>query len=45
VEYRSIDELQAAIRDVEAALSRQRVEAGEAHPIVRQIRVTTSKGF
>ena len=40
VEYRSVDELQAAIREVEAALARDR-----ATPLVRQIRITTSKGF
>jgi multidrug resistance efflux pump len=40
VEYRSIDELKAAIREVEAELART---AGE--PRTRQIRVTTGKGF
>ncbi len=40
VEYRSVEELQAAIREVEAALAR-----GKATPLVRQIRVTTGKGF
>ena len=40
VEYRSIDELKTAIREVEADLSRS---AGKAK--TRQIRVTTSKGF
>jgi hypothetical protein len=40
VEYRSVAELQAAIRTVAAALSR---DAGD--PPARQIRVTTSKGF
>ena len=40
VEYRSVEELQAAIRQVEAALARQ-----NATPRTRQIRVTTSKGF
>jgi len=38
VEYRSIEELQAAIRTVEAALAR-----GEGASRARQIRVTTSK--
>lgn len=40
VEYRSIEELQAAIRTVEAELAR---DAGTSSK--RQIRVTTSKGF
>ncbi|MBU2763805.1 phage head-tail joining protein [Acidithiobacillus caldus] len=38
VEYRSVDELRAALREVDAALAR---EAGR--PKVRQIRVTTGK--
>ncbi|AKQ56436.1 Uncharacterised protein [Bordetella hinzii] len=40
VEYRSIDELRAAIRAVESELARG---AGSASK--RQIRVTTTKGF
>ncbi len=40
VEYRSVEELQAAIRTVEAELAR---ESGQRP--TRQIRVTTSKGF
>ena len=40
VEYRSVAELQAAIRTVAAALAR---EQGTAP--TRQIRVTTAKGF
>ena len=40
VEYRSVEELQTAIREVEAALAKE-----NATPLVRQIRVTTSKGF
>ena len=40
VEYRSVEELQAAIRTVEAEIARS---AGT--PAKRQIRVTTSKGF
>ena len=40
VEYRSIEELRAAIRAVEAELARS---AGT--PAKRQIRVTTSKGL
>lgn len=40
VEYRSIEELKAAIREVEADLART---AGKQK--TRQIRATTSKGF
>ena len=40
VEYRSVDEIQAAIREVEASLART---AGARR--TRQIRVTTDKGF
>ena len=40
VEYRSIEELKAAIREVEADLAR----ASGRHK-ARQIRVTTQKGF
>lgn len=40
VEYRSVDELRAALREVNAALAR---EAGR--PKLRQIRVTTGKGL
>ena len=40
VEYRSVEELQTAIREVEAALAKE-----NATPLARQIRVTTSKGF
>lgn len=40
VEYRSVDELRAALREVDAALAR---EAGRK--TVRQIRVTTGKGL
>jgi len=40
VEYRSVEEIQAAIREVEASLART---AGSRRP--RQIRVTTGKGF
>ena len=40
VEYRSVDELRAAIRAVEAELAR-----GAGTPAKRQIRVTTSKGL
>ena len=40
VEYRSVAELQAAIRTVAAALARE-----QGAPAARQVRVTTSKGF
>ena len=40
VEYRSVDEIQAAIREVEVSLARA---AGARR--TRQIRVTTDKGF
>ncbi|MEW6100648.1 MAG: hypothetical protein AB1666_15825 [Pseudomonadota bacterium] len=40
VEYRSVEELRAALREVDAALAR---EAGR--PKLRQIRVTTGKGL
>jgi len=40
VEYRSVEELQAAIRAVQAALAR-----GAGQRPARQIRVTTGKGF
>ena len=40
VEYRSVEELQAAIRTVEAEIARN---AGASRK--RQIRVTTAKGF
>lgn len=40
VEYRSVEELQAAIRTVESELARS---AGAGRK--RQIRVTTAKGF
>lgn len=39
VEYRSVDELRAALREVDAALAR---EAGR--PRLRQIRLHTTKG-
>jgi hypothetical protein len=40
VEYRSVDELKAAIREVETALA-----AARGQRPARQIRVTTDKGF
>ncbi len=40
IEYRTVDELQAAIRAAEVELARQ-----SGAPIVRQIRISTNKGF
>ena len=40
VEYRSVAELQTAIRTVVAASARE-----QGAPAARQVRVTTSKGF
>lgn len=40
IEYRTVDELKAAIREIELQLAR---DAGR--PRTRQIRVTTGKGF
>ncbi len=40
IEYRTIDELQAAIRAAEVELVRQ-----NGAPVVRQIRISTTKGF
>jgi hypothetical protein len=40
VEYRSVEELRAALREIDVALAR---EAGR--PKLRQIRVTTGKGL
>ncbi|MFN3298474.1 phage head-tail joining protein [Caldimonas sp.] len=45
VEYRSIEELQAAIRAVKRDLFEQAVATGLWPGAPRQIRVTTSKGF
>lgn len=45
VEYRTVDELKAAIREVQADLYRQAVDTGLWPQAPRQIRVTTSKGF
>ena len=44
VEYRSIEELQAAIRAVKRDLNEQAVATGLWPGAPRQIRVTTSKG-
>lgn len=45
VEYRTVEELRLAIREVQADLYRQSVDTGLWPPAPRQIRVTTSKGF
>ena len=45
VEYRSVDELRQAIREVKRGLSEQAASTGMWPGAPRQIRVTTSKGF
>lgn len=45
VEYRSVEELRAAIREVRRGLLQQAAETGLWPGAPRQIRVTTSKGF
>ncbi|CAJ0692304.1 MULTISPECIES: phage head-tail joining protein [Ralstonia] len=45
VEYRSVDELMAAIREVRRGLLQQAAETGLLPGAPRQIRVTTHKGF
>ena len=45
VEYRSVDELRQAIREVKRGLSEQAASTGLWPGAPRQIRVTTSKGF
>ncbi|QNT25621.1 phage head-tail joining protein [Ralstonia solanacearum] len=45
VEYRSVDELKMAIREVRRGLFVQAAETGLWPGAPRQIRVTTSKGF
>jgi hypothetical protein len=45
VEYRSVDELMAAIREVRRGLLQQAAETGLLPGAPRQIRVTTRKGF
>lgn len=45
VEYRSVDELKAAIREVQHGLADQAAATGLVPPLVRQIRITTSKGM
>ena len=45
VEYRSIDELRVAIREVKRGIFEQAAATGMWPSAPRQIRVTTSKGF
>ena len=45
VEYRSIEELTVAIREVKRGLAQQAAETGLWPGAPRQIRVTTAKGF
>ena len=45
VEYRSVDELMAAIREVRRGLLQQAAATGLLPGAPRQIRVTTRKGF
>ena len=45
VEYRSVEELKAAIAEVEAAMHKDAVATGLYPRAPRQIRVTTGKGF
>jgi hypothetical protein len=45
VEYRSVEDLKAAIREVESGMRRSAAIAGRGKPITRQIRLTTSKGI
>jgi len=45
VEYRSVEELQAAIREVKRGLLQQAQDTGLWAGAPRQIRITTSKGF
>ncbi|MDX1251159.1 MAG: hypothetical protein IDH49_02655 [Gammaproteobacteria bacterium] len=45
VEYRSVDELKAAIREVKRGIFEQAAATGLWPGAPRQIRVTTAKGF
>ena len=45
VEYRTVDELKAAIAEVEVAMHKDAVATGLYPRAPRQIRVTTGKGF
>lgn len=45
VEYRTVEELRSAIRDVEAGLHKDAVATGLYPRAARQIRLNTGKGF
>ncbi len=45
VEYRTVDELKAAITEVESAMHRDAVAGGRSRRSPRQIRINTGKGF
>lgn len=45
VEYRSVDELKAAIREIKRTMDRLDAQSGLWPRAPRQIRVTTNKGF
>lgn len=45
VEYRSVEELKDAVREVRKAIARAEAADGTAPMPARHIRVTTSKGF
>jgi hypothetical protein len=45
VEYRTVDELKAAITEVEAAMHKDAVATGLYPRAPRQVRVATGKGF
>jgi len=45
VEYRSVDEIKSAIREVRRGLSEQAAATGLWPGSPRQIRITTTKGF
>ena len=45
VEYRTVEELRTAIREVRRGLQQQAAETGLMPGAPHQIRVTTSKGF
>jgi len=45
VEYRTVDELKEAIRQVETAMHKDAVATGLYPRVARQIRCTTDKGF
>ena len=45
VEYRTVDELKEAIRLVKVGLAQKAADTGLLPPVVRQVRVTTTKGF